>query len=96
VPDDAQVSKYYPRGSLVKYLKGLSDADAAKVDALKMMHEIAKGMAYLHKKGVLHGDLKVRYGRRPSRESDQLLRRPQTYLSTMTPVASSPTLAKAR
>ena len=55
-----QVSKYYPRGSLVKHLKGLSDADAANVDALKMTHEISEGMAYLHKQGVLHGDLKVR------------------------------------
>jgi serine/threonine protein kinase len=55
-----QVSKYYPRGNLVKYLKGLGDTDAARVDALKMMHEISKGMAYLHKQGVLHGDLKVR------------------------------------
>ena len=55
-----QVSKYYPRGSLVKYLKGLSDDFAARVDALKMIHEISEGMAYLHKQGVLHGDLKVR------------------------------------
>ena len=55
-----QVSKFYPRGNLVKYLKGLSDADASRVDALKMIHEISKGMAYLHKHGVLHGDLKVR------------------------------------
>ena len=54
-----QVSKYYPRGSLVMHLKGLSDADAANVDTLKMTHEISEGMAYLHKQGVLHGDLKV-------------------------------------
>ncbi len=54
-----QVSKYYARGSLVKYLKGLSDSEYAKVDTLKMIHEISKGMAYLHKEGVLHGDLKV-------------------------------------
>ncbi|KAN0141932.1 Protein kinase-like domain containing protein [Lactarius tabidus] len=53
------VSKYYPHGSLVKYLKGLSDADATKVDALKMIHEISNGMAYLHKQDVLHGDLKA-------------------------------------
>ena len=55
-----QVSRFYLRGNLVKYLRGLSDTDAARVDALKMIHEISKGMAYLHKHGVLHGDLKVR------------------------------------
>ncbi|KAH9008295.1 kinase-like domain-containing protein [Lactarius deliciosus] len=53
------VSKYYPRGSLVKYLRGLSDIDATKVDALKMIHEISNGMEYLHNRGVLHGDLKA-------------------------------------
>jgi abelson tyrosine-protein kinase 1/abelson tyrosine-protein kinase 2 len=44
----------------VKYLKGLSDVEAARLDALRMIHEISKGMAYLHRAGVLHGDLKVR------------------------------------
>ena len=52
------VSPYYKCGSLVTYLKGLTSLDS--VDLLKMIHEIAKGMAYLHSKGVLHGDLKVR------------------------------------
>jgi abelson tyrosine-protein kinase 1 len=56
-----QVSKYYASGNLVKYLKGLSDFEYAKVDTLKMIHEISKGMAYLHKQGVLHGDLKVQH-----------------------------------
>lgn len=54
-----QVSKYYARGNLVKYLKGLSEFEYAKVDTLKIIHEISKGMTYLHKQGVLHGDLKV-------------------------------------
>ena len=52
------VSPYCKNGSLVSYLKGLPSLDA--VDLLKMIHEIVKGMAYLHSKGVLHGDLKVR------------------------------------
>jgi serine/threonine protein kinase len=41
-------------------LKGLSKANAARNDAVKMIYDISKGMAYLHKRGVLHGDLKVR------------------------------------
>jgi len=30
-----------------------------KWDLLKFMHEVSKGMEYLHSKGVLHGDLKA-------------------------------------
>ena len=41
-------------------LKGLGHADPTRIDAVKMIHEISKGMAYLHGQGVLHGDLKVR------------------------------------
>ncbi|TCD62464.1 hypothetical protein EIP91_006834 [Steccherinum ochraceum] len=48
------VSPYLKNGSLVGYLK----ATHGEVDLLKMVHEIAKGMTYLHGKGVLHGDLK--------------------------------------
>jgi serine/threonine protein kinase len=55
-----QVCKYYSQGNLVKYLKGLSKADAARVDSVTMIFEISKGMAYLHEQDVLHGDLKVR------------------------------------
>ncbi|RPD53287.1 hypothetical protein L226DRAFT_572810 [Lentinus tigrinus ALCF2SS1-7] len=51
------VSPYLKNGSLVTYLKSLPSLDS--VDLLKMIHEISKGMAYLHSKGVLHGDLKA-------------------------------------
>ncbi|KAI0364174.1 hypothetical protein BV20DRAFT_956762 [Pilatotrama ljubarskyi] len=51
------VSPYYRNGSLVSYLRGLPSLDA--VDVLKMVHQIAKGMAYLHSRDVLHGDLKA-------------------------------------
>ncbi|EPQ50917.1 hypothetical protein GLOTRDRAFT_66644 [Gloeophyllum trabeum ATCC 11539] len=49
------VSPYCKNGSLVEYLK----LHGESVDLLKAMHEIARGMEYLHKKGVLHGDLKA-------------------------------------
>ncbi|KAL4243264.1 Serine/threonine-protein kinase [Abortiporus biennis] len=51
------VSPYMKNGSLVRYLKGLKSLD--EVNILKMIHEVAKGMAYLHQQGVLHGDLKA-------------------------------------
>ena len=44
----------------LKYLKGLGHADPTRIDAVKKIHEISKGLAYLHGQGVLHGDLKVR------------------------------------
>lgn len=50
------VSPYYRNGSLVKYLKAQPTLD--NVDVLRMIHQVAKGMAYLHSKGILHGDLK--------------------------------------
>jgi abelson tyrosine-protein kinase 1/abelson tyrosine-protein kinase 2 len=54
------VSPYLGKSSVVRYLKGVKDRRAEEgVDLLKMMHEIAKGMEYLHGQGVLHGDLKV-------------------------------------
>ena len=52
------VSPYYKNGSLVTYLKGLPTLETA--DVLKVILEIAQGMEYLHCRGVLHGDLKVR------------------------------------
>jgi serine/threonine protein kinase len=32
-----------------------------EVEDVKMMHEVARGMEYLHSMGVLHCDLKVSY-----------------------------------
>lgn len=59
------VSRYYQRGSLIKWVKSMSnDAWASMLDdvssgVLRMVHEISQGMAYLHSRGALHGDLKV-------------------------------------
>ena len=59
------VSRYYERGSLVKWLKGLrQDAwdvllDDVGTGVLRMIHEVSQGMTYLHAQNVLHGDLKV-------------------------------------
>ena len=52
------VSPYMKHGSLVKYLKNVGSH--SPVNFLKMVYEVALGMAYLHERGVLHGDLKVR------------------------------------
>lgn len=71
VPEEARspwffVSRYYERGSVVKWLKGLSQGewetmlDDPGQGVLRMMHEIVRGMVYLHGKGVFHGDIKVR------------------------------------
>ncbi|KAF9780733.1 hypothetical protein BJ322DRAFT_278471 [Thelephora terrestris] len=51
------VSPYLKYGSLVKYLKNLNTH--SPVNLLKMIYEVAMGMAYLHENGVLHGDLKA-------------------------------------
>lgn len=51
------VSPYMKHGSLVQYLKNLGPH--SPVNLLKMIYEVAMGMAYLHRKDVLHGDLKA-------------------------------------
>ena len=52
------VSPYMKHGSLVKYLKNVGPHST--INFLKMIYEVGLGMAYLHERGVLHGDLKVR------------------------------------
>ena len=51
------VSLYYKNESLVTFQKGRESI--AGVNVLKMLYEIARGMAYLHRNNALHGDLKV-------------------------------------
>ncbi|KAJ6515780.1 hypothetical protein C8R45DRAFT_811380 [Mycena sanguinolenta] len=58
------VCPYERFGSLNSFLRRVAqEGDAAKNsrenDLPRFMHEIAKGMTYLHDKGVLHGDLKA-------------------------------------
>ena len=61
------VSRYCGNGNLVEFLKrgvvremgrGVVRKDGS-LDLLRIVHEVARGMAYLHSKKVLHGDLKV-------------------------------------
>ncbi|KAJ7731571.1 hypothetical protein DFH07DRAFT_755579 [Mycena maculata] len=58
------VCPYERFGSLTGFLRRVAqEGDAARNgregDLLRFMHEVAKGMEYLHGKGVLHGDLKA-------------------------------------
>ncbi|KAJ7438285.1 hypothetical protein B0H11DRAFT_591673 [Mycena galericulata] len=58
------VCPYERFGSLTGFLRRVAqEGEAAKNgregDLLRFMHEVAKGMEYLHGKGVLHGDLKA-------------------------------------
>ncbi|TDL14843.1 hypothetical protein BD410DRAFT_796909 [Rickenella mellea] len=58
------VSPYMKNGTVVSYLRSLKVEDGAtgggedEWDPLRMVHDIAKGMEYLHGMKVLHGDLK--------------------------------------
>ena len=51
------VSPYIRNGNLVTFLKNLQPGSVH--EPLRMIREVSKGMEYLHKNGVLHGDLKV-------------------------------------
>ncbi|KAJ7617179.1 hypothetical protein FB45DRAFT_756602 [Roridomyces roridus] len=58
------VCPYERFGSLSGFLRrvameGEKGMDGREGDLLRFMHEIAKGMEYLHEQGVLHGDLKA-------------------------------------
>ncbi|VDC03563.1 unnamed protein product [Peniophora sp. CBMAI 1063] len=51
------VSPYYRNGCLTSYLRRLSSIE--QVDVLKLLKDIARGMSYLHRRGIIHGDLKA-------------------------------------
>ena len=57
------VSPYMRNGSLVAYLRThqVHRDPVPPVELREMVYEIARGMEYLHKQGVMHGDLKVRH-----------------------------------
>ncbi|THH10883.1 hypothetical protein EW145_g1036 [Phellinidium pouzarii] len=51
------VSPYMRNGNLVDFLRGMKKPVDGAIQR-RMVYEIAKGMAYLHRQGVMHGDLK--------------------------------------
>ena len=88
------VSPYMKHGSLARYLKNLDPH--SPVNLLKMIYEVAMGMAYLHGKEVLHGDLKVSGSVLViTGSSNTVYRLPMSSWMTRS-AALSPTLAKAK
>ncbi|KAL5525571.1 hypothetical protein ACEPAG_6907 [Sanghuangporus baumii] len=51
------VSTFMENGNLVEYLRSSKKPIDAVVER-RLIYEVAKGMAYLHRQGVMHGDLK--------------------------------------
>ncbi|TFY76879.1 hypothetical protein EWM64_g7129, partial [Hericium alpestre] len=51
------VSPFFKNGSLRKYLK--HSGSVGWNEQLRMIRDIAEGMAYLHKQGIVHGNLKA-------------------------------------
>ncbi|TFY55565.1 hypothetical protein EVG20_g9275 [Dentipellis fragilis] len=51
------VSPYYDKGNVVTYLRNTPNVRNWRLR--KMIKEVAKGMAYLHRENILHGDLKA-------------------------------------
>ncbi|GLB41362.1 putative protein tyrosine kinase [Lyophyllum shimeji] len=52
---DWEIQRYRESGGMVSAASTMKE----RVDFLRMMHDIANGMRYLHERGVYHGDLKV-------------------------------------
>lgn len=95
------VSPFMKHGSVSDYLKRLrwgnrgQGISSSEVDLLGMMHDVAKGMEYLHQHGILHGGLKVRISYTLSFDGADDATRPQTFLSVTSSVVSSVILGKA-
>ena len=52
------VSPFMKNGNLVDFLRSVKKPVDGAIER-KMVYEVARGMAYLHRMGVMHGDLKV-------------------------------------
>ena len=85
-------------GKSCEVLKGLGHADPTRIDTVRTIHEISRGMAYLHGQGVLHGGPRYRFqpSKRPSREINNASTGCKRTCQGGTQVASSATLVKAR
>lgn len=88
------VSPYMKHGSLVSYLKNLTPH--SPLNFLKMIYEVAMGMAYLHGKEVLHGDLKVSWRTPVLASSNNSIYRLQMFSWTTKFAVLSPISAKAK
>ncbi|KAJ7894151.1 kinase-like domain-containing protein [Mycena leptocephala] len=57
LPSMAMVSPWMPRGSVLKYVEEHSPHSPASLYAMNLLHDVIRGLEYLHSENVVHGDL---------------------------------------
>ncbi|KAJ7894152.1 hypothetical protein B0H13DRAFT_2525883 [Mycena leptocephala] len=57
LPSVAMVSPWMPRGSVLKYMEEHSPHSPASFYAMNLLHDVIRGLEYLHSENVVHGDL---------------------------------------
>jgi len=53
----ALVSPFYPNGNIMQYLAA-PNTEKTDADILLLVQGIARGLEYLHKRGIVHGDIR--------------------------------------
>jgi serine/threonine protein kinase len=55
-PCHAMVSPWLTHGNLLDFIR---DNDSSREDVIRLLHETAEGLRYLHNQDIVHGDLRA-------------------------------------